>query len=36
VLAAAALLPLAVILIAGWSAIALTRRRLREQALDAS
>src|SRR5207237_699270 len=36
VLAAAALLPLAVILIAGWAAIALTRRRLREQALDAS
>src|SRR5438128_658029 len=36
VLAAAALLPLAVLVIAGWSAIALTRRRLREQALDAS
>ena len=36
VLAAAALLPLGAIVIAGWSAIALTRRRLREQALDAS
>jgi Domain of unknown function (DUF4349) len=35
VLAAAALLPLGAIVIAGWSAIALTRRRLREQALDA-
>ena len=36
VLAAAALLPLALLVIACWSAIALTRRRLREQALDAS
>jgi hypothetical protein len=35
VLAAAALLPLGAIVIAGWSAVALTRRRLREQALDA-
>jgi Domain of unknown function (DUF4349) len=36
VIGGAAVLPLAVILIAGWSAVALTRRRLREQALDAS
>jgi hypothetical protein len=35
VIGGAAVLPLAVILIAGWSAVALTRRRLREQALDA-
>jgi hypothetical protein len=36
VIGAAAVLPLAVIVVAGWSAVALTRRRLREQALDAS
>ncbi|MCW3029804.1 MAG: protein kinase [Solirubrobacterales bacterium] len=36
VIGAAAVLPLAVIVIAGWTAVALTRRRLREQALDAS
>jgi hypothetical protein len=35
VIGAAAVLPLAVIVVAGWSAVALTRRRLREQALDA-
>jgi Domain of unknown function (DUF4349) len=36
VIGAAAVLPLAVIGIAGWMALALTRRRLREQALEAS
>jgi Domain of unknown function (DUF4349) len=36
VIGGAAVLPLAVIVIAGWTAVALTRRRLREQALDAS
>jgi hypothetical protein len=36
VIGAAAVLPLAVIVIAGWTAVALVRRRLREQALDAS
>ncbi|HWX97636.1 MAG TPA: DUF4349 domain-containing protein [Solirubrobacteraceae bacterium] len=36
VIGAAAVLPLAAIVIAGWMAVALTRRRLREQALDAS
>jgi hypothetical protein len=35
VLAAAVLLPLAAIALAGWMAIAMTRRRLREQTLDA-
>jgi hypothetical protein len=36
VIGAAAALPLAAIILAGWIAIALLRRRLREQALDAS
>jgi hypothetical protein len=36
VIGAAAVLPLAVIVIAGWTAVVLLRRRLREQALDAS
>jgi hypothetical protein len=36
VLAAAAALPLALLLAGGWIAVALTRRRLREHALDAS
>ncbi|MCW3069401.1 MAG: protein kinase [Solirubrobacterales bacterium] len=36
VIAAAAVLPIAAVAIAGWSAVSLTRRRLREQALDAS
>ena len=36
VIAAAALLPVAAIVIAAWAAFVLTRRRLREQALDAS
>jgi hypothetical protein len=36
VIGAAAALPLAVIILAGWIAVALLRRRLREQALDAS
>jgi hypothetical protein len=35
VLAAAALVPVAGVVIAAWTAIALTRRRLREHALDA-
>jgi hypothetical protein len=35
VIGAAAVLPLAAVLIAGWVAVSLTRRRLREQALDA-
>jgi hypothetical protein len=35
VIGAAAVLPIAVVAIAGWAVIALTRRRLREQALDA-
>jgi hypothetical protein len=36
VIGAAAALPLAAIILAGWIAVVLTRRRLREQALDAS
>jgi hypothetical protein len=36
VIGAAAVLPLAVMILAGWVAVALLRRRLREQALDAS
>src|SRR5207249_3182426 len=36
VLAAAALLPLGVVVVAGWMLVALTRRRLREHTLDAS
>jgi hypothetical protein len=36
VIGAAAALPLAVIVLAGWIAVVLLRRRLREQALDAS
>jgi|GEM_PF-5715371 len=36
VIAAAALLPLGALAIAAWVAVALTRRRMREQALDAS
>jgi Domain of unknown function (DUF4349) len=36
VIAAAVLLPLAAVAIAAWVAVALTRRRLREHALDAS
>jgi hypothetical protein len=36
VIGAAAALPLAVIILAGWIAVALLRRRLREQVLDAS
>ena len=36
VIAAAALLPLGAFAIAAWVAVALTRRRMREQALDAS
>jgi hypothetical protein len=35
-IAAAAMLPAAVVLVAVWAAIVLTRRRLREHALDAS
>jgi hypothetical protein len=35
VVGAAAALPLAAIILAGWIAVVLTRRRLREQALDA-
>ncbi|HEY4451405.1 MAG TPA: DUF4349 domain-containing protein [Solirubrobacteraceae bacterium] len=36
VIGAAAVLPLGLVVMAGWIAVALTRRRLREQALDAS
>jgi hypothetical protein len=36
VIAAAAALPVALVTIAGWMVVALTRRRLREQALDAN
>jgi Flp pilus assembly protein TadB len=36
VLAAATLLPLGAVVVAGWVLIVITRRRLREQALDAS
>jgi hypothetical protein len=36
VIGAAAVLPLAAIVLAGWIAVVLLRRRLREQALDAS
>jgi hypothetical protein len=36
VIGAAAVLPLAVIVIVSWTALVLLRRRLREQALDAS
>jgi hypothetical protein len=36
VIGAAAALPLALVLLAGWIAVALTRRRLRERALDAA
>jgi hypothetical protein len=35
VIGAAAVLPLALVGIAGWIAVALTRRRLRERTLDA-
>jgi hypothetical protein len=35
VIAAAAVLPLAAIVLLGWMAVALGRRRLRERALDA-
>ncbi|HEX3510202.1 MAG TPA: DUF4349 domain-containing protein [Solirubrobacteraceae bacterium] len=36
VIGAAAMLPLALVAIAGWAALVLARRRLREQALDAN
>jgi hypothetical protein len=36
VIAAAAVVPVAAVVIAGWALVARTRRRLREQALDAS
>ena len=36
VIAAAAILPLAVVVTAGWIVVSTARRRLREQALDAS